>query len=144
MKRRGVLGFLAGGAVAGPSMAKQAIASGLEGLSVGGMSGLASAGVEIGDYASAANGPFEGLEYDPLAWPKKELQDFLGHSASDLLRQRLETHVGSLDPDIAGMQSIALQAKIRMQRDRTFERNRAIQHGWLERQLEEAIKRFTS
>jgi hypothetical protein len=143
MRRRGVLGFLSGAAVAGPSMAKQAIASGLEGLNVGGL-GMLEKGVSIGGmgYASATNA-VDG-NYDPTHWPREELANFLGRSASDLLRERLETHVGQLDPDIACMQSIALQAKIRMQRDRTFERNRAQQRGWLERQLQDAIKRLAS
>lgn len=141
MKRRGFLGSVVGAAVAGPSMAKQAIASGMEGLNLGGM---LEKGVSIGGmgYASATNAVAEN--YDPLEWPKRELSDFLGRSSSDLLRERLETQVGQLDPDIACMQSIALQAKIRMQRDRTFERNRAQQRGWLERQVQDAIKRLAS
>ena len=143
MKRRGFLGSVVGAAVAGPSMAKQAIASGMEGLNLGGVEMLEK-GVSIGGmgYASATNAA-DG-SYDPLEWPKRELSDFLGRSASDLLRERLETRVHQLDPDIACMQSIALQAKIRMQRDRTFERNRARQRGWLERQLQNAIKQLAS
>jgi hypothetical protein len=142
MKRRGVLGFLGGAAVAGPSMAKQAIASGMEGLSLGTFSGLDKmAGYAVAGSMAQATG---SDNYDPLEWPKRELADFLGRSAADLARERLETHVGQLDPDIACMQSIALQAKIRMQRDRTFERNRAQQRGWLERQLQDAIKRIAS
>lgn len=144
MRRRGFLGFLGGAAVAGPSMAKQAIASGLEGMHVNGLGTmLVEKGANFGmGYASATGDPVDG-RYDPLEWPKRELADFLGRSASDLLRERLETHVGQLDPDIACMQSIALQAKIRMQRDRTFERNRTQQRRWLERQVQDAIKRLT-
>jgi hypothetical protein len=143
MKRRGFLGSVVGAAVAGPSMAKQAIASGMEGLNLGGV-GMLEKGISIGGmgYASATNA-VDG-NYDPLDWPKRELAEFLGKSAADLARERLETHVAQLDPDIACMQSIALQAKIRMQRDRTFERNRAQQRGWLERQLQDAIKRLAA
>lgn len=143
MKRRGVLGFLGGAMVAGPGMAQQALSGGLEGLSLGGGGMVEMAGATASYYTGSTKAEIDG-GYDPLEWPKRELADFLGRSAADLARERLETHVGFLDPDIAGMRSIALQAKIRMQRDRAFERNRAQQRGWLERQLQEAIKRMAS
>lgn len=136
MRRRGFLGSVVGAAVAGPAMAKQAIASGLEGLSMGqtGLGGLASAG------SYGLNQAFQSPGDDPLEWPKRELAEFLGRSAADLARERLETPVGQIDPDLACMQSIALQAKVRIQRDRNFERNRKQQRNWLERQIQNAIK----
>lgn len=142
MKRRGFLGTMVGAVAAGPSMAKQAVASGIEGLSLGG-SLMNFGGVS---YASglASDAIMQDANYDPSEWARNELADFLGRSASELARQRIETHVDRLDPDIACMQSIALQAKIRMQRDRTFERNQSQQRGWLERQLQDAIKRMAT
>lgn len=144
MKRRGFLGTMVGAAVAGPSMAKQAIASGVEELSLGGFGGMDA--IKGYGYASAAGiaTTGSGENYDPTEWARRELADFLGRSASELARQRIETHVDRLDPDIACMQSIALQAKIRMQRDRTFERNLSQQRGWLERQLQDQIKRMVT
>ena len=122
-------------------MAQQAISSGLEGLTLGGGGDLLKmASISAVSASQAVKAPTDG-PYDPAYWPQKELAEFLGRSAADLARERLETHVGQLDPDIACMRSIALQAKIRMQRDRTFERNRAQQRGWLERQVQSAIKR---
>ena len=144
MRRRGFLGSIVGAAVAGPSMAKQAIASGIEGLSLG--SGMGDVGF-AGQAVYEGFGPSEAKQdpnYDPTHWPKQELANFLGKSAADLHRERLETHVGQIDPDLACMRSISLQAKIRMQRDRTFERNRAQQRGWLERQLQDAMKRLSA
>jgi hypothetical protein len=145
MKRRGVLGFLGGAAVAGPSMAQQAIASGLEGLQIGTFSGLEK-GIGGAAYASglASSGPFEDANYDPAGWAKRDLAEFLGRSAADLARERLDTGVDRLDPDLACMQSIALQAKLRIQRDRNFERNRAQHRNWLEREIQNVMKRLAS
>ena len=139
MKRRGFFGLMGGAVVAGPSIAKTAIASGFEGLSIGGTAGL-------GQLANAgfATDAIPFGDVDDTDWATQELANFLGRSAADRARERLETHVDRLDPDIACMQSIALQAKIRMQRDRNFERNQAQHRGWLERQVQSAIKRFTS
>ena len=144
MRRRGFLGSVVGAAVAGPSMAKQAIASGLEGLSMGqtGLGALASASSyglnETQQY------PVPQEEYDPVAWAKRDLAEFIGRSAADLARERMETGVDRLDPDLACMQSIALQAKLRIQRDRNFERNRQQHQNWLERRLKDALKQFAS
>ena len=144
MRRRGLLGLLGGAVVAGPSMAKQAIASGLEGLSMGqtGLGALASAG----SYGLNEKQPYPvpQEEYDPVAWAKRDLAEFMGKSASDLLRERLETSVDRLDPDLACMQSLALQAKLRIQRDRNFERNRQQHQIWLERRLKDALKQLAS
>lgn len=146
MRRRGLLGLLGGAVVAGPSMAKQAIASGLEGLSMGqtGLRGLASAGVEIGGYVYDTASKDQSVEYDPVAWAKRDLAEFIGRPAADLARERMETDVDRLDPDLACMQSIALQAKLRIQRDRNFERNRQKHQNWLERRLKDAIKQIAS
>ena len=142
MKRRGFFGLMGGAVVAGPSMAQQAISTGLEGLSIGGvgrpfMDGGAGYAVQ-----ALADGPSE--TYDPTHWPRKELADFLGRTAEEWAQIRLDTYVASLDPDIAIMRSISLTSKIRMQRDRNFERNRATTHRSLTAQLADAIKRFTS
>lgn len=122
MKRRGFLGFIGGAAVAGPSMAKQAMAQGMEAMSVGPT--LSSMGYAINAPISrtdSAVGPTDG-PYDAVRWAKRDLARFFGKSAERLLKERLDTHVGYLDPDIAVMRSLSLTTKIRMQRDRNFER----------------------
>lgn len=138
MKRRGVLSLLAGSAVAGPQMAKSAIASGMEGLSLGG-AGLFGGGVDYGGL-SVASGRDTSENYDPTEWPRKELADFLGRSMEEKRRRRLEMSVHQLDPDIAVMNSLSLTTKVRMQRDRNFERSEAEQRGYLERQLQKALE----
>ncbi len=138
MKRRGVLSLLAGSAVAGPQMAKSAIASGMEGLSLGGagLFGGSLSGYGINETAQTLHSE----NYDPTEWPRKELADFLGRSMEEKRRRRLEMHVNQLDPDIAVMNSLSLTTKVRMQRDRNFERSEAEQRGYLERQLQKALE----
>lgn len=142
MKRRGFFGLMGGAVVAGPSMAQQAMTTGLEGLSIGGV------GVPFMDNGAnyvgqtTAAGPSE--TYDPTHWPRKELADFLGLTAEEWAQIRLDTYVSALDPDIAIMRSISLTSKIRMQRDRNFERSRLQSHRSLKSQLADAIKRFAS
>ena len=145
MRRRGFIGSFVGAAVAGPSMAKQAIASGLEGLSLGGQTGMGTLGI-AGSYGLNAANQFAvpQEEYDPVAWAKRDLAEFIGRSAADLSRERMETGVDRIDPDLACMQSIALQAKLRIQRDRNFERNRQQHQNWLERRLADAFKQLAS
>ncbi|HWU19367.1 MAG TPA: hypothetical protein VN155_16925 [Devosia sp.] len=141
MRRRGVLGLLAGSAVAGPQMAKTAIASGMEGLS---LSGAGMLGGSFGGYSTMDSIPTGGGNYDPTEWPRKELADFLGRSMEEKRRRRLETHVNQLDPDIVVMNSLSLTTKVRMQRDRNFERAEAEQRGYLERQLRNALEHLTT
>ena len=137
MKRRGVLSLLAGSAVAGPQMAKSAIASGMEGLS---LSGVGMFGGSFGGYGVDPAQTLHSENYDPTEWPRKELADFLGRSMEEKRRRRLEMHVNQLDPDIAVMNSLSLTTKVRMQRDRNFERSEAEQRGYLERQLQKALE----
>lgn len=142
MKRRGFFGLMGGAVVAGPSMAQQAISTGMEGLSIGGFGvPMLGAGANYAGQA-VADGPSE--TYDPTHWPRKELADFLGRTAEEWAQIRLDTYVSSLDPDIAIMRSISLDSKIRMQRDRNFERNRSQSHRSLKDQLAHAIKNFAA
>lgn len=142
MKRRGFLGFLGAAAVAGPGMAKAAAAQGMEAMSIGPT--LSSMGIAI-------NAPFggdsiKGLqdEYDPIAWAKRDLARFFGKSAERLLTERLQTNVAYLDPDIAGMRSLSLTTKVRMQRDRNFERAQAGERDWLKMRLHDALNPATT
>lgn len=123
-------------------MAKTAIASGMEAMQVG-------PGGQMGGIASAGYGLVNSLQdpsddYDPVGWARKELAEFLGKSASDLMRERINTGVGSLDPDLAVMQSIALGAKIRMQRDRNFDRNRLDHESYLRSRVTQMLKNLAA
>src|SRR5690606_29991908 len=101
MKRRGVLGLLGGAVVTGPSMAKQAVATGLEAMQVGGgMDAMATGapwatgrrlGVNIG------HEPPSPMDADH--WLQEELREFLGMSDEGKKRRRSELHVQALDPE---------------------------------------------
>lgn len=141
MKRRGVFGLLAGAAVAGPSMAKAAVAD-LGSLKVASAAGYGIEAATTGFGGGYPIGPSD--EYNPLKWAQAAVQEFMGRSAAELLEARLETTVHALDPDIAGMVSISLDAKIRMMRDRLFERNQRQHLKYLHRELAQAAKRMLS
>lgn len=144
MKRRGFLGFIGGAAVAGPSMAKQAMAQGMDAMSVGPT--LSSMGQAISapyGGSTSGGGPIDG-DYDAVGWAKRDLARFFGKSAERLLKERIQTHVGYLDPDIAGMRSLSLTTKIRMQRDRNFERGQEGERDWLQQRLHDALHPTTT
>lgn len=143
MKRRGFFGLMGGAVVAGPSMAKAAATQGLEALQLGPVGGMPfppSAGYTTGAYPENSDGP---SPLDPEHWMQRELSDFLGVSARELAERRLETHVHALDPDLAVMRSLSLDAKIRIQRDRQFTRERESQRRYLSRNIERAIKNWS-
>lgn len=144
MKRRGVLGLLGGAAVAGPSMAKQAVATGLEAMQVGG-----------GGASVAENGLWTGkrrageLGYEPPSpmdadhWLQVELREFLGMSDEEKKWLRSELRVHALDPDLVANRSFSLSAKLRIQRDRDFARSMANREQHIRRELADEIKRWT-
>lgn len=138
MKRRKFLGFLGGAAVAGPGMAKAAATQGIEALSVSPVMpmNMVNPGM-FGTAASAISGPVD--DFDPVGWARRDLARFLGKSAEQLIRERNGIQVAMLDPDIASMRSLSLGAKVRMQRERLFERQQADERGWLERRLDEVL-----
>lgn len=95
MKRRGFLGFLGGAAVAGPGMVKNAAAQGMEAMSLHNSPGLLSAGIGYaGEAMQAATFPSQGPLHpsDPKHWVQRQLAEFMGRSAEELLEQRLNTH----------------------------------------------------
>ena len=120
MKRRGFFGLAAGAVVAGPSMAKQAMAQGLESLSLGnqlgngGMYGLADQAANVGK----AVGGTGMVEY--IARAKQKLDLINGFTAAQRAKHKAGMHVGQLDPDIASYLSISLSAKIDMQKERNL------------------------
>lgn len=144
MKRRGFLGFLGGAAVAGPSMAKQAVASGLEAMQVsGGPHPVAPPGAySIGRSLGENIGYEEPSPMDADHWAQRQLREFLGMSDEDKKQRRLEQHVHALDPDLVANRSFSLSAKLRIQRDRDFARSMASQEIDLRREIAEAMKNW--
>ena len=143
MKRRGFLGFLGGAAVAGPGMAKAAAAQGMEAMSLGNSTGLLSAVGYAGE-AIASNDPYPGALHpsDPKHWVQRQLAEFMGRTAEELLEQRLNTQVHALDPDLAVNRSFSLATKVRMQRDRNFEANRASHKRSILNDIKQALKNW--
>lgn len=128
MKRRGFLGFLGGAAVAGPSMAKQAVAATIADLNVAGLVG----GIPTPDWG-APTGTMQG-SYDH-SWQIARLAKLALRTAAQHEWHRRRTGVHALDPDLAGYRSFALHFKIGMQRDRNYERSLAYDKTELEAQI---------
>ena len=138
MKRRGVLGLLAGGLAAGPSMAKQAIAgietTQLSGLNIGG--GLVQA--ENQSWSGTAVG---GLDtYDHLGWLRSRLEEIAGITAAERHERIANQYISGLDPDLAVNRSMALWAKMAEQRRREYERGIDREKKSLTRQISDFIR----
>lgn len=143
MKRRGFLGFLGGAAVAGPGMVKGAAAQGMEAMSVGSAAGMIDFAPDApyyGGTASASSGEIPPSH--PKHWIQRQLSEFMGATAEELQEQRLRTRVHMLDPDLATNRSYSLDAKMRIQRDRDFKRNREAQKHSIMRDMKDAMKRW--
>lgn len=121
MRRRGFLGFLAGGAVAAPGMAKQAVAASLSDLSV--PSAMAVPPMMMGGVASSASSS---------AWASSGLRKLLGRTAAQHAFHQRRTNVMALDPDLASYRSFALHRKISIQRERQYWRELHSERSWLE------------
>lgn len=118
MKRRNFLGMFAGAAIAGPSMVKSAAAETLAGLNVTALSGgIASQFGEAAPYGGAVVSG--GMNH----WASAEIAKLGLRTASqhEFYKRRMAVH--TLDPDLASFRSFALHQKIRMQRDRDYERS---------------------
>lgn len=133
MKRRSFFGVAAGAVVAGPTMAKQALAQGIESLSVpsqlgyvGGLGGIGSA------VPQAANS--YGV-IDSVLNAKKKL-DLINSLSDPTKRAKYRRQMGGpsmLDPDIASYRSISLSAKIEWQIERNLEKFLSERRSWWER-----------
>jgi hypothetical protein len=124
MKRRGFLGFLAGGSVAGPGMVKQAASAtladmSLQGLTTGGM------GMQVPEIVDDSYNDY------PTRIAKLALRSQAEHRE----RQR-QQYVGRLDPDLATFRSFALHTKIRVQKRRDYWRGIENEKSWLQRRIE--------
>lgn len=123
MKRRGFLGFLAGGAVAGPGLAKQAVAESIGDL------GIQSAGILATDPSRYYSGPVPSSA--PPNWIARLLK-LNTRSQLEHAFHRKRTEVYALDPDLHSYRSFAMHAKISLQRERNYIRGLENDRSWIE------------
>jgi len=126
MRRRGFLGFLGGAAVAGPSMAKQAVAATLSDMSVAALSGgVLDQGLSqpIGGFASTSG---------HLEWAATQLAKIGMRTAEQHAYHARRQAVVTLDPDLAGYRSMALHQKLSIQRERNYWRGLEHERGYLQ------------
>jgi hypothetical protein len=130
MKRRGFLGFLGGAAVAGPGMVKTAAAS-MSDMHLPGINALAT-GSGISGGIETAGMPYD----DPSHQIERMARWNLARLNPDWIRRKKqERWVDGLDPDLATYRSFSIGAKVRMQRERNFDRWVKGQTNWFERAL---------
>ena len=91
MKRRGFLGFLAGGAVAGPSMAKQAVSATMADMSLSGVA-VSGMGMLSGDVPSQAPDDYNN-------WASRMAKLAIRSRSEHQERQR-QMYCNALDPDL--------------------------------------------
>jgi hypothetical protein len=126
MKRRGFFGLLAGAAVAGPGMVKEAAAASLSDLSL-----PTSILNSLGDLPPQAGFGMASTE-GPSMWAAGRLAKIIGRTAAQHAYHLKRTGVHALDPDIASYRSIALHRKIRWQQERNYARDIEGERGYLE------------
>jgi deoxyadenosine/deoxycytidine kinase len=124
-------------------MAKQAAAKGMEAMSLGGASSLNAFAPAFSMAAQRAQIGTDIPPTDPRHWAQRQLAEFMGQTAEQLHRRRLRTHVENLDPDLAVNRSLSLSIKVRIQRDRNFERNQFAQKQSLLNDINDAIKSWS-
>lgn len=139
MKRRGVLGFLAGGVVAAPVMAKEAISTGL------GMKFPVGGGGAVAGYASQGMVTASSLmpkdDYDPTKWMLDEIAGLMNPFSSTNVEMADNYSVNAFDADLACMRSISLVNKMRIQRERDLVRYRDKRIRSLKNMIADHIKR---
>lgn len=133
MKRRGFFGFAAGAAVAGPSMAKQAISSAvneLAALQIGG-GAVPPAGYALSSQAVGQGGLIGSI--NQIGRAQDALARIAGLTKAQRAKYKAQTYVSSLDPDIASYRSISLAAKIDWQKERNLDANINGRKSWWEK-----------
>lgn len=138
MKRRGFLGLLGGAAVAGPGMAREAI--GMAATQIGGVNG--GVGGLVANYGAQATTGMNytgGLAEPSRNWAAEQLSKLIGKTAAEIAKEKAGIYVHSLDPDLAEMRSIRLHAKMRIQREREWQRMYDREKGHLERMVAEFL-----
>lgn len=123
MKRRNFFGFAAGAAIAGPKMAKHAVAETLGDLSLA----LPSTGLGYG-----GGMPQVTSDSGSNQWAFNNLAKLVGRTAEQHAYFKRQQFVNALDPDLASYGSMSLSARIAMQRERDYERSLNGEKGYLE------------
>ena len=135
MKRRAFLGFLGGAAVAGPTAAKSAAEMT--------MADLRAPGVSLNSVMGDAPKSIGECDRDPVSvkeYAQSSLKKLLGKSARRIAFEKRTRWIDGLEPDVAGLRSVSLQHKIKMSRERAYDRAERIDEdtlrgriaGWLE------------
>lgn len=127
--RRGFLKLFGGGAAAaataGPGALARAAAKPL------GLDAL-----ELGASAMVAHPPPAGPAIFDQPQYALRLAKLMGRTAEQHAFHKRRTDVYRLDPDLAGYHSLALHAKIALQRERNYARELDENKGWLEAALQ--------
>lgn len=76
--------------------------------------------VSIGGYTQAGLSPT-----DNKSWAKMQLARLLGKTAAQVAREKRDTQIYALDPDLACLRSVNLATKIRRQKRLNYEVNQA-------------------
>lgn len=141
MKRRNFLGLIGGAAVAGPSMAKQAVASGLEAAQVAGGFGNTAIGM-AGSQVYSGSPIADGISaYNHGDWLRERIKELTGMSKAERRDRMAGMYVTTLDPDLAVNRSFSLSRKVIIQKERDFDRQLEQNKRSLKRELADFLKR---
>lgn len=113
--RRGFFGLAAGAVAAAPMLTRETVGNVLGGA------------VQGGGFANTLIGGLSRIER-----ARVDLASMLGKTAAQIAREKAMMSVHAIDGDIEAMHSLAWHAKVRMQRDREYEREQGRHRGYLE------------
>jgi len=143
MRRRGFMGFLGGGLVSAPSMAKAAVTQasvGLEAMVLPGVVPGAVGGEGMPASPSRTNRSGRGSsKSDYGTFLTDQIKELAGLSDDDAM-DRLGAYFDRLDPDLAVNRSYSLSAKMRIMEKRTLESNRKVELRRMKRDLADWLK----
>ena len=137
MNRRGMLGFLGLGAVAGPSVAREVFQTASPPLSSQYGYDPINKSVDIVDnsqnYVKRMQDELGSLTIDPAAW----IADRLANDMRDYMMGYSGISFNSIDPDIRNMKSITESAKMRIHFERRARRQLEMQKESLTHRIAE-------
>lgn len=143
MKRRGFLGGILASPLALKAAAEEKIAS-LSNIYMKGTTQVSTSVLE--DIVARDSWGGESVGISGESWTARRLKELrlLKTFAPQLLEKKRRAdarRVHEIDPDLAGLQSMSLAAKIAFQRERLYKRSLEEEQTWIERLEEEAIRR---
>jgi len=143
MKRRGFLGGILASPLALKAAAEEKIAS-LSNIYMKGTTQVSTSVLE--DIVARDSWGGESVGISGESWTARGLKELrlLKTFAPQLLEKKRRAdarRVHEIDPDLAGLQSMSLAAKIAFQRERLYKRSLEEEQTWIERLEEEAIRR---